>query len=113
MLRCLIAGALAASALSGCSGESTLNCETSERYAAARSVPPVRVPDDLSVPDETDSLRLPPAPAADGAGERCLETPPDFFEDRRLGAPDSAASEEEEAETEPAAASDPDRQISN
>jgi hypothetical protein len=114
MLRLLIAGALIASVLFGCSGETTLNCEPSERYAGARSVPPVRVPEDLSVPDEAESLRLPPAPDRGvNAGERCLESPPDFFEERRPGEREPA--EPAPAQRAPAAEPelDPEREISN
>jgi uncharacterized lipoprotein len=66
----------------GCSKERTVSCEPTERYSSASSIPPVRVPDDLSPPDESGSLRVPPA--SQGAGSRaaqpCLESPPDFFE---------------------------------
>ena len=75
---------LAALLLSACSGERGLSCENPERYSSATTSPPVRVPDDLSPPDESESLVIPPinqtelSRAADPA--RCLETPPGFFE---------------------------------
>jgi len=71
---------LPALALAACSGESELRCESTERYQGARSVQPVRVPDDLSVPDESGAFRIPPPPAAGSASARepCLETPPEF-----------------------------------
>jgi predicted small lipoprotein YifL len=114
MLRSLLIAALAATALAGCSRDGALNCEPADRYATARSAPPVRVPDDLSVPDESASLRLPPAAVADSAAVRCLETPPDFFENRRVGAPDAAEPDTSPApQAEPEVATDPERQISN
>ncbi|HET8698946.1 MAG TPA: hypothetical protein VFO94_15785 [Gammaproteobacteria bacterium] len=77
-----LAAVLAAAAvLGGCARDHTLRCEPSERYARAGSTAPVRVPDDLTPPDETDALQLPSAPsapAADGAEKACLETPPTF-----------------------------------
>lgn len=68
-------------ALAGCFGDRELRCESTERYQSARSVQPIRVPDDLSVPDESGSLSIPPRPQASGsdsAREACLEYPPDF-----------------------------------
>lgn len=67
-------------ALVGCSGDRELRCESTERYQSARSVQPVRVPDDLSVPDESGALRIPPPPDDVSAAPRetCLEFPPEF-----------------------------------
>jgi uncharacterized lipoprotein len=67
--------------IAGCAGERGLGCGDAERYANSRSDAPLRVPDDLSLPDETDSLSVPSArgrnstPSENG---RCLETPPPF-----------------------------------
>ncbi len=107
MLQRLLIGAIVAAALAGCSGDNELRCETPDRYAGARSVPPVRVPDGLTVPDETNSLRLPPQPTgADSAAARCLEAPPDFFENRNVGgAPEPAPA--------PDVTEDPERRIDN
>jgi uncharacterized lipoprotein len=69
-------------ALAGCSGRGELSCEDSSRYVASASIPPLRIPDDLSVPDESQALRIPEGAAADVASRepgRCLETPPDFL----------------------------------
>jgi uncharacterized lipoprotein len=69
---------VAAAIFGGCSRDHALRCEPSDRYARAGSTAPVRVPDDLTPPDETDALQLPTAdaaPAAD-AEKPCLETPP-------------------------------------
>jgi uncharacterized lipoprotein len=72
----------AAHVLAGCSGERGMTCESVDRYAGARSVAPVRVPDDLSVPDESEAIRVPfPRPDASATPTTgCLELPPDFFE---------------------------------
>lgn len=70
--------------LSGCSGGSGMRCEDPERYAGSREMPPVRVPDDLSVPDEAQALRIPqvarssPSLQQPDAGARCLESPPAY-----------------------------------
>jgi hypothetical protein len=110
MLRRLLAGVMCTSWLCGCGGDNSLNCESSERYSGASSVTPVRVPDDLSPPDETDSLRLPPPPldatpresASTTATPRgCLESPPDYFEEGRPGAQPAGRNE------------DPERALSN
>lgn len=83
MLKVMWVAALAGAALfiAGCAGESGLGCGDGNLYANSRSDAPLRVPDDLSVPDESDSLSVPSSrpsntpPPADG---RCLETPPPF-----------------------------------
>jgi hypothetical protein len=82
----LAAVVVAASLLAACSHNRGTQCGEDPRYTRAQTAPPVRIPDDLSPPDETDSLRLPAAtqPAggatASAAAERCLETPPKFGE---------------------------------
>jgi hypothetical protein len=78
---CLLA-VLASAA--GCSRQPTAPCEPDARYSAARSAPPVQIPDDLTPPNETDALRLPDVDAAGAttAGE-CLEAPPSFFGEAR------------------------------
>jgi hypothetical protein len=74
---CLIAG-LAASA--GCSRQEVEPCEPEPRYSTARSAQPVQIPDDLSPPDESDAIRLPPLGVASGpiVAGACLEAPPPF-----------------------------------
>jgi hypothetical protein len=83
---------LASSLLAGCFGKlglaGTAGCDDSSRYANSESVAPLRVPDDLSLPDESDSLSIPPAPravstsaastSAAGNEGHCLALPPDF-----------------------------------
>jgi len=74
-----------ASQLCACSHGSAVACEPTSRYAAAATAGPVRIPDDLNPPDETDSLRLPPDTGrAAQSSKPCLETPPGFYAD---GAP--------------------------
>ena len=77
----------------------TSPCEPDARYSAARSAPPVQIPDDLSPPDESDALRLPPdsgdAGAQPTAGD-CLEAPPSFFGESR---PFEVSSEDDEGES--------------
>ena len=105
-------------AMAGCSRQDTTACEPDTRYTTARSAPPVQIPDDLSPPDESDALRLPPdvgsAPLT-VAGE-CLEAPPSFFGDsrpfRRGDEPEApAVTPAEPADQAPAP--DSDRVISN
>ena len=72
--------------LAGCSGEEGLRCEDQSRYATSVSAPPIRVPDDLTVPDESDSLLIPDsAPPGTVAPTECLETPPPYDEQNSEG----------------------------
>ncbi len=80
--------------LSGCSRNSGLRCENQERYSGAGEVAPLRIPDDLDPPDQTEALRIPGTPntgvaqetgnagEVDGAADvaSCTESPPEFFE---------------------------------
>ena len=74
---------LAVSLSAGCGRRGEVRCEDPDRYATSDSIPPVRVPEDLSLPDETESLVIPPGARSmqSAAGGECLEAPPDFFED--------------------------------
>lgn len=86
--RRLLLGVAAICWLGGCSGGIGLRCEDPEFYTDSGEVPPVRIPDDLSPPDESESLRI-PAPLEGGVEPvdsrgPCLESPPDFYE---AGAP--------------------------
>jgi hypothetical protein len=75
------------SGLCACSHSKGVVCEPTSRYAAAATDGPVRIPDDLNPPDETDSLRLPPdSGRAAQLSKPCLETPPGFYAD---GAPNN------------------------
>lgn len=70
--------------LGACSGPEGVVCEDTERYSKADSIPPVRVPDDLTLPDESETLAIPGggsrAPSA-RADQSCLEMAPPFFDD--------------------------------
>ncbi len=78
----IVALLVAASLMAACGAT---RCEKPERYAGSGELPPVRVPDDLTPPDESGSLRIPQV----GTGQErrpvvrkgpCLESPPDYFE---------------------------------
>lgn len=74
--------------MSGCFGESTMRCEDVLRYATSQSIAPLQVPDGLSVPDESESLRIPSGeplevPDPETVTE-CLEGPPDFFDEAEV-----------------------------
>jgi hypothetical protein len=119
-VRSSVVAALCIAALAGCSRQQTTaeECAADSRYSAARSAPPVQVPDDLSPPNENDALRLPPdaalaaPPPVAGA---CLESPPSFFGDSR---PFRRSADADEREPEPAEQAEPpaadgDRVIDN
>ena len=59
-------------------------CEKPDRYAGSGELPPVQVPDDLTPPDESRSLRIPQMADKErrSVSRRgpCLESPPDYFE---------------------------------
>jgi uncharacterized lipoprotein len=107
---CLVVGVVL---LAGCSRQPTSNCEPAERYSTAGSAPPVQVPDDLSPPNESDALRLPPAAgASDTSADGCLESPPPFSDSARRdrGSESDVPTETPAAEPESA---DGDRVIEN
>jgi uncharacterized lipoprotein len=107
---CCLVGVVA---LAGCSREATRSsCQATDRYVTARSAPPIQVPDDLTPPNESDALRLPPvaATAAPAPADKCLESPPEFAAGSR-GARNRVAAPEA---AEPADESlDPERSIDN
>jgi uncharacterized lipoprotein len=75
---------LAFSIVTACGGGGAMRCENSSLYSASTTAPPVRVPDDLSVPDESQALQIPPGeplpPKGEDEAPDCLEQPPDFFD---------------------------------
>ena len=87
--RILAVVVLASSVFSSCASKVGLRCVDQERYLGSEETPPVQIPDDLTPPDESQSLRI-PAPVEEGAVEQiqstgaCLESPPEFFDE---GAP--------------------------
>jgi hypothetical protein len=129
MMRCpaVVATIVVGALLASCSHERGNQCGDDPRYTRARTAPPVRIPDDLTPPDETDSLRLPPgtrqaSAAEDDANGRCLETPPKFGEagaGRARSAQTPASGEGRPAPGAPAAPpaepapADGDREINN
>jgi hypothetical protein len=118
MLRIALAALTVAAAVSsGCSGDSQIACEPADRYAAAGSIPAVRIPDDLSPPDESGALRVPTSVDASGRSPAsCLETPPEFFEGG-VGAeearPTGVPAQPAQAPAEPAPVPSGDREITN
>jgi len=78
----VIASLVTALALGACSGSDEIRCGNDTQYQAATSTGTLRIPDDLSVPDESDSLSIPGAsPAATesaAAALACLEESPAF-----------------------------------
>jgi hypothetical protein len=82
----VVAVCLGCAFLVGCHRSNTSGCEDTRRYAKAASASPVQIPDDLTPPSETDALRLPPVVANNRAPTQpCLEDPPAFSEQIRLG----------------------------
>lgn len=71
----VVAGVL----VSACGRDKEMRCTLSLAYRDAVSGDQLRVPGDLSIPDETDALRVPgPASPGEGAdsGDECLEFSP-------------------------------------
>jgi hypothetical protein len=101
------------SALGGCSHGDGVLCEATARYAAARSVQPIQIPDDLSPPQEEQALRLPPNPPdAKPLTQPCIESPPSFYGEgrpTRTGRPADTAPAPDAA----APAENPERVIGN
>lgn len=88
----VVAVCLGCTFLIGCHRSKTSGCEDTRRYAKAVSASPVQIPDDLTPPSETDALRLPPVVANNRAPTQpCLEDPPAFSEQIRLGGRADAA----------------------
>ncbi len=96
MIRALLLGLAVALVMAGCGRRFAARCEDPAVYSGSQEIPPVRVPGDLSIPDETDALRIPQSGqlgSAQPAVSRgpCLESPPDFL----LNAPDADPDEED------------------
>jgi uncharacterized lipoprotein len=116
----IVAATLALAGLAGCGRDRTVaNCEPTARYATATSSPPIQIPDDLTPPDESDSLRLPATTSGTAPSQPCLESPPGFYAEgaavgTRLGTAPARPAPAAPATT-PAAppAEDPDRRIDN
>ena len=78
----VIASVLTLVVLAACSRNTELSCSNDTEYLEAASTGTLRIPDDLSLPDESDSLRIPgappAAPEAAAAAAPCLEESPAF-----------------------------------
>lgn len=77
--------ALAALALTGCR---SLSCSPPPSTGEGDSIPPLEVPLGMEAPDTRNALKIPeldqperPRTKADG----CLDAPPSYFPDRRVG----------------------------
>ena len=86
MTRSLLVGIAFVWWLSGCGRDVGLRCEDQERYSDSAEIAPIRIPDDLDAPDETEALQIPNEPElAEGSGTPtdgpCTESPPEFFEE--------------------------------
>ena len=96
MIRVLLLGMALALFVSGCGRRFAARCEDPAIYSGSQEIPPVRIPGDLSVPSETEALRIPQtgqlgsAQPATGRGP-CLESPPAFLQN----GPDADPDEEE------------------
>lgn len=79
--------------LAGCHrSTNTYGCEDTRRYAGSASASPIQIPDDLTPPAETDALRLPPVVTnTRPQSQHCLEDPPAYSEQIRLGREGEAA----------------------
>ncbi len=98
----IVAVGLGCAFLVGCHRSNTVSCEDTRRYAKAVSASPVQIPDDLTPPSETDALRLPPVVANNRAPTRpCLEDPPAFSEQIKLGGRADPAKTGSEATKQP------------
>ncbi len=73
-------------ALTACGGGGTFFCADPERYTGSATIQPIRVPDGLSPPDDSQALVVPPASGraldSDATGRPCLQAPPDYLESR-------------------------------
>jgi uncharacterized lipoprotein len=84
----LAVSAVAVLFVSGCGRDALLRCENPEMYSGTGERAPIQIPDDLSVPNESDALRIPPgerlAVVEDDDDESvaapCLELPPNYYE---------------------------------
>ena len=80
----LVLGAL----LTGCRSYSS--CSEPSNYGSGESIPPLEIPPGLEPPDTRNALKIPELaeperPRTDAEG--CLDQPPSYFPDRRVGEP--------------------------
>jgi uncharacterized lipoprotein len=81
-IRVGLAALLASLAASGCAGKDELICKPATDYLEADSIGQLRIPNDLTVPDESESLRIPAVPptaaSAEAGSDPCLEASPAY-----------------------------------
>jgi hypothetical protein len=80
-----VALALLAGSMAGCK---SVSCSAPSGYGNDQTLPPLEIPGGLEPPDTRNALKIPelkeperPRTEADG----CLEEPPSYFPDRRVG----------------------------
>jgi uncharacterized lipoprotein len=66
----------AVATLAGCSRELTTICAAEGDYLGASTAEAIRVPDDLTPPDQSEALRIPEVPGGPGDSSGCLDAPP-------------------------------------
>ena len=66
----------AAATLAGCSRQLTSICTAEGDYLGAGTAEPIRVPEGLTVPDQSEALRVPDVPVAQSTINGCLDAPP-------------------------------------
>ena len=76
----IIVSLLVLGLIQACSREESLICERNTDYQEAQSAGRLRIPDDLSVPDESDALVVPEPfpPRSEDARQGCLEYSPAY-----------------------------------
>lgn len=79
----LLAIMLAVATLSACSRETVVRCSRDTAYLEARNAGQLRIPDDLSIPDEVEALRIPGSAGGPDEPEEpateCLDQSPAFI----------------------------------
>jgi hypothetical protein len=64
------------------------NCNASQAYEGATSVPPIHAPEGLAAPGSKNSLVVPAfdrAPVRRGSKDKCLDEPPQYFVEQSQG----------------------------
>jgi hypothetical protein len=71
---------LSLSLLAACGGNKELTCDDSDGpYRAARSNPPLHVPDGMSQPNRSEALAIPDTQPGKAGRASCLDAPPSYF----------------------------------
>lgn len=68
--------------LAGCfSSSPDKRCAKPKEYQKSSTLPDLKIPEELEVPDRSATMVVPPAPLADQGGvvSDCLDRPPDYF----------------------------------